>query len=314
MRSGRIGGLNWLALTHASAWGATKQVRGLLGVVLVSIHAPAWGATGDRARTPAFRGSFNPRARVGRDGHPPEGPARIPCFNPRARVGRDPLRLPGLNRVSAVSIHAPAWGATSRRVAMRLPAAFQSTRPRGARPSGTKAPPTAAFGFNPRARVGRDAMHLDRRLRKVVSIHAPAWGATRGRAVDRQGLKVSIHAPAWGATRIRRLRQHLRPRFNPRARVGRDLSRLLRRGCMLSFQSTRPRGARPPLPRAPKGATQRFNPRARVGRDDDQAHGDRSQQVSIHAPAWGATGGIAHGFGQGEVSIHAPAWGATSMD
>ena len=55
------------------------------------------------------------------------------------------------------------------------------------------------------------------------------------------------------------------------------------------FQSTRPRGARH------AGA-------------DARAGGGR---VSIHAPAWGATGGHADTLRQGQVSIHAPAWGAT---
>ena len=36
------------------------------------------------------------------------------------------------------------------------------------------------------------------------------------------------------------------------------------------------------------------------------------QQVSIHAPAWGATSVEVVGFVQNRVSIHAPAWGATA--
>ena len=57
----------------------------------------------------------------------------------------------------------------------------------------------------------------------VVSIHAPAWGATR---VDpAQGLLdlVSIHAPAWGATRRLTV-----PKLTDK-----------------QFQSTHPRGVRP---------------------------------------------------------------------
>ena len=34
-------------------------------------------------------------------------------------------------------------------------------------------------------------------------------------------------------------------------------------------------------------------------------------RVSIHAPAWGATGGDMGPHFAGMVSIHAPAWGAT---
>jgi len=54
--------------------------------------------------------------------------------------------------------------------------------------------------FNPRARVGRDSSIRKLHEIVIVSIHAPAWGATiriLAKAVD--GV-VSIHAPAWGAT------------------------------------------------------------------------------------------------------------------
>ena len=33
--------------------------------------------------------------------------------------------------------------------------------------------------------------------------------------------------------------------------------------------------------------------------------------ISIHAPAWGATLGVAEGYQLAIISIHAPAWGAT---
>jgi len=57
-------------------------------------------------------------------------------------------------------------------------AMFQSTRPRGARLVGDRVVVTK----------GR------------VSIHAPAWGATRLSLILVESLLVSIHAPAWGAT------------------------------------------------------------------------------------------------------------------
>ena len=55
--------------------------------------------------------------------------------------------------------------------------------------------------------------------------------------------------------------------FNPRARVGRDVIEAVRSSRSSSFQSTRPRGARLDLLRAVVVAL----------------------DVSIHAPAWGAT-------------------------
>ena len=143
---------------------------------------------------------------------------------------------------------------------------------------------------------------------------------------------VSIHAPAWGAT-FCRMRCAGRPlSFNPRARVGRDYAEKDERNWSYMFQSTRPRGARPGIKyngveifyvsiHAPAwGATLNgligyrcsgsFNPRARVGRDrmigmicfspavfqSTRPRGARlfarlswspSLHVSIHAPAWG---------------------------
>ncbi len=61
-------------------------------------------------------------------------------------------------------------------------------------------------------------------------------------------------------------------RFNPRARVGRDADLSDQSGVVVEFQSTRPRGARPAVPRV--------------------QHLDGI--VSIHAPAWGATEGPHH--------------------
>ena len=46
----------------------------------------------------------------------------------------------------------------------------------------------------------RPAVHPG--VQKLVSIHAPAWGATRPDLVQAIKTGVSIHAPAWGATVI----------------------------------------------------------------------------------------------------------------
>ena len=101
---------------------------------------------------------FNPRARVGRDMAMIEIDAMLNGFNPRARVGRDQLLPVACSFVGGVSIHAPAWDATSRSTCLMLGLkAFQSTRPRGTRP-------------------GRDG---HRTSFHQVSIHAPAWDATR---------------------------------------------------------------------------------------------------------------------------------------
>ena len=103
--------------------------------------------------------------------------------------------------VRLVSIHAPAWGATRSRAGCGpFLRGFQSTHPRGVRRSpGTAS--SAVHGFqstHPRGVRPDDDLPQDRT--GLVSIHAPAWGATaHGWRFSGQG-KVSIHAPAWGAT------------------------------------------------------------------------------------------------------------------
>ena len=54
-----------------------------------------------------------------------------------------------------------------------------------------------------------------------------------------------------------------------------------------------------------------FNPRARVGRDLHRLLNHIRIQISIHAPAWGATSAFKNDSSSSMISIHAPAWGAT---
>ena len=56
---------------------------------------------------------FNPRPRVGGDFKSPFASDWYARFNPRPRVGGDLLPTGRLERQANVSIHAPAWGATS---------------------------------------------------------------------------------------------------------------------------------------------------------------------------------------------------------
>ena len=124
---------------------------------LVSIHAPAWGATSGKRSRKSGSTCFNPRARVGRDGHGHVHSFQVAMFqSTRPRGARllvsmaSPLLRPfqstrprgarpgggfELSHLPFVSIHAPAWGAT-----FLMPASALGMQ-----------------GFNPRARVGRDA-------------------------------------------------------------------------------------------------------------------------------------------------------------
>ena len=81
---------------------------------------------------------------------------------------------------SHVSIHAPAWGATSLNIATNTTKRFQSTHPHG-------------------VRHGYSGYYFDLHN---VSIPAPAWGATTRLEYPRYYNIVSIHAPAWGATKL----------------------------------------------------------------------------------------------------------------
>ena len=121
---------------------------------------------------------------------------------------------------------------------------FQSTHPRGVRP---------------------DRLRILFRM-YIVSIHAPAWGATKSSFGCRGSSAVSIHAPSWGATRSGREQYRDRSRFNPRTRVGCDAHIAERIGEHVGF-----------------------NPRTRVGCDITGSQFQIAAQVSIHAPAWGAT-------------------------
>ena len=215
----------------------------------VSIHAPAWGATHCLhcfVIAVKFQ-STHPRG-VRRGGFQHE-PALSPVsIHAPAWGATQPVRQP-LHPIR-VSIHAPAWGATSTasRCSSSTPGfnprtrvgcdsltarkscatcAFQSTHPRGVRPTCTQRGLHGPRCFNPRTRVGCDTVILTtvpsavvfqsthprgvrpdvfhiRCAQCRVSIHAPAWGATAARRAFFLGDGVSIHAPAWGATLCRK--------------------------------------------------------------------------------------------------------------
>ena len=126
----------------------------------VSIRAPAWGrriATGSTASPSSFQ-SAPPRG-----GRP--GPRR------------------GARLSQAVSIRAPAWGATRLHVDEGSSVKFQSAPPRGGRLSRAHAVSTAGIKFQSAPpRGGRHGLPsgISHHIRGLVSIRAPAWGATAG--------------------------------------------------------------------------------------------------------------------------------------
>ena len=299
---------------HAPAWGATPPSRPTItrSARFQSTH-PRGVRPATRAVSTSIRASFNPRTRVGCD-HPARAhPRDHGRFNPRTRVGCDArtgegdqwrvvfqsthprgVRQGGAFRPAAadrVSIHAPAWGATCMpRVCCVSWAMFQSTHPRGVR---RPSPPSrmALFGFqSTHPRGVRRAQDSDPAVEQQVSIHAPAWGATR----------------CWRATFAGR------GCFNPRTRVGCDIPLFDRFEKVFKFQSTHPRGVRLHCIDSPEDlfGVSIHAPAWGATLLRRRQHEDRV--VSIHAPAWGATPSAARSFHLQSVSIHAPAWGATS--
>jgi len=191
---------------------------------------------------------------------------------------------------TGVSIHAPARGATSAGELGRDVITFQSTRPHEARPGVLARVLSARNGFNPRARTRRDwAAPFTRRSGTPFQSTRPHEARHDGREAFEQGKRfqstrphearpgrsllgtsqcaVSIHAPARGATPTRdglfvgtNEFQSTRPHEARRSEISANVRDN-------RFQSTRPHEARPPLA-------------------DGEAP---AAEVSIHAPARGAT-------------------------
>ena len=146
--------------------------------------------------------------------------------------------------------------------------------------------------FNPRSCEGSDLATVKFSICFLISIHAPARGATCLDDVAIKFIQVSIHAPARGATTRDHVLLSFSLSFNPRSREGSDHSVLYKYILLYVFQSTLPRGER------------HFQT---LGKSV-------CQSVSIHAPARGATHTKTGVRFWDTVSIHAPARGATELD
>ena len=163
---------------HAPAWGATRpQVRPTVlrdfnprsrmgsddhavalrgGDVLFQSTLPHGERRDLVPSIVALRENFNPRSRMGSDGVIGLKLTLHERFQSTLPHGeRPPLYLRPL-QAQAISIHAPAWGATTALQRSFINILFQSTLPHGERLTGV---------------CGHD-------VGPWISIHAPAWGAT----------------------------------------------------------------------------------------------------------------------------------------
>ncbi len=120
-----------------------------------------------------------------------------------------------------ISIHAPARGATTVANPTPCPVQFQSTHPHGVRPR-VASRDHRARDFNPRTRTGCDLSTPGTGILQIISIHAPARGATclllacsgiqTFQSTHPHGVRPGTSMRIWGDTY-----------FNPRTRTGCDL-------------------------------------------------------------------------------------------
>ncbi len=99
-----------------------------------------------------------------------------------------------------ISIHAPAKGATKDSGISATSSKFQSTLPRRERLNEGFALNNLQSDFNPRSREGSDKFAFPTNEDDIISIHAPAKGATNVNKKNKIPINISIHAPAKGAT------------------------------------------------------------------------------------------------------------------
>ena len=122
---------------------------------------------------------------------------------------------------------------------------------------------------------------------ELISIHAPAWGATAEPDACggiEQFQSTLPHGERRRSARIRRACRY----FNPRSRMGSDYIpyRLV---LPISYFNPRSRMGSDPTPRNPRPRCTNFNPRSRMGSDQIIEVVADVVGISIHAPAWGAT-------------------------
>ena len=210
-------------------------------------------------------------------------------FNPRSREGSDLTGSTLADTTRKISIHAPAKGATVDQDKADYACHISIHAPAKGATSPVASSSTSSIYFNPRSREGSDICQpylamflltfqstLPRRERRTdcvipsatssISIHAPAKGATTATNNLPPAKRISIHAPAKGATAkslihiIPTVFQSTLPRRERRWRQQRNTK-------AYGFQSTLPR-------------------RERRRRDGFLK---KAEEISIHAPAKGAT-------------------------
>ena len=167
---------------------------------------------------------FNPRPRVGGDrgqgtpiharrwfqSTPPRGgrltlgvQRRLHCLfqSTPPRGGRHRC-IHRNGRIMAVSIHAPAWGATGVKMIHADLSKFQSTPPRGGRPQRQAWTRSSGTCFNPRPRVGGDGVIRDTVTGLSVFQSTPPRGGRPRAVITIKILKFQSTPPRGGRRRV----------------------------------------------------------------------------------------------------------------
>ena len=142
-------------------------------------------------------------------------------FNPRSRVGNDEVKE-AIQTTSQISIHVPAWGTTHvQRLRPVNYAVFQSTFPRGERPS-LPSKILITFNFNPRSRVGNDKVN-DEWLTEGTGFQSTFPRGERPNATKSSELPCQFQSTFPRGERPTQMRNNdANHDFNPRSRVGND--------------------------------------------------------------------------------------------
>ena len=190
-------------------------------------------------------------------------------FNPRSRKGSD----------SVVAIF------------ISVKTLFQSTLPQGERPCVTLQSAGPLKYFNPRSRKGSDCKYSRVPDVALISIHAPARGATIF-AVRRFILSSFQSTLPQGERQVRKPEEPAKELFQSTLPQGERPNLIQIHFLQTGFQSTLPQGER------------RYILSYKI----------RDGSISIHAPARGATSRFAKYYDGIRISIHAPARGATNSN
>ena len=212
---------------------------------MISIHAPAWGATKIRVFGWVDGMNFNPRSRVGSDRNPAILAGFLLLFQSTLPRGERPSGLAARPPIVAISIHAPAWGATPAAVRPCPKASHFNPRSRVGSDVERMADSSTVKHFNPRSRVGSDV------ARDGGCGAGPGFQSTLPRGERPAGENDGEPMGGYFNPRSRVGSDYERSGktvgafyFNPRSRVGSDGKCIYHLRIFPKFQSTLPRGER----------------------------------------------------------------------